>query len=344
MQTLAVIALCIVAVTDEAPAARAHFDALHRSLGRIESQLPRITDAADLAAPALIDGADLDVRDGALAGLLRNSPGAMFTSSGHTGRSVIVSVDGHQLIITVDDTDVVIDTGGAVAAAAWTFQCELFAACTRLGEIAVVRQSFEIDTKRKRYWCYGSQRFHHDRWLDPISPGSLGQRYLDGLRSVLRDVGTASWDAITETAQRARDTLDAGGRVFVVAGGPYVPHVIARDPSPFIPLTDEVLGENDFIIAVGTHAPAGDDWWGDVDRLRRAGRGIAWIVNAYNTHPRDLNRDEIVIDLWCPVGDGVVKVEHYDARLGPVSSVVAEAVVRMLMAESDHDQQTGSTG
>jgi hypothetical protein len=230
------------------------------------------------------------------------------------------------------------------AAVAWAFECELFSAITRLDKVPVVRQSFEIDTRRRRWLRYGSQRFHHDRWLDPIPPGDLGLAYLDGLRDVLRDVGTASWRGIARASRRAESTLTSGGTVWLRAGGRYLPyHVdgqLASDPGLFTALnhdgSDPRLagpGGGDFVIAVGESETAGSYEWGEPELLRKAGRGVAWVVNGYNTQPRDLYQREVLIDLWAPFGDGVVRVENYDTRLGPVTGVVGEAVTWMIAAE-----------
>lgn len=244
------------------------------------------------------------------------------------------------------------------AAAAWAFECELFAALTRLDKVPVVRQSFEIDTLKRRWQRYGTQRFHHDRWLDPISPGILGHAYLNGLRGTLTDIGTASWTNLARTSRRANDTLASGGKVWLRAGGRYLPyHVggqLAADPGVFTVLNHDgsdpelpAPGGNDYQVAVGRYEAAGSWEWGEPELLRKAGRGVTWVVNGYNTQRRDLYRNERLIDLWGPVGDCIVKVEHYDTRLGPVGSVTAEAVTWMLAAElvaRQNAENTGNTG
>lgn len=230
------------------------------------------------------------------------------------------------------------------AAAAWTFECELFAAMTRLDKVPVVRESFETDTRQRRWLRYGSQRFHHDRWLDPISPGQLGHAYLDGLQTILTDIGTASWTSLSRTARRANNTLATGGRVWLRTGGRYLPYhageQLAADPGVLTLLTHDgsnpklpTPGKNDYLIAVGRYETAGSWEWGEPELLRQAGRGVAWVVNGYNTQRRDLHRNERLIDLWGPVGDCTVKVTNYDTRLGPTGSVTAEAVTWMLTAE-----------
>ena len=103
-------------------------------------------------------------------------------------------------------------------------------------------------------------------------------------------------------------------------------------------------GKHDYVIAIGGHETAGSYEWGEPELLRRAGRGVAWVVNGYNTQPRDLLRNETLIDLWGPVGDCVVKVQDYDTRLGPVSGVTSEAVLWMIAAEvrGRHTERAGN--
>ena len=230
-------------------------------------------------------------------------------------------------------------------AAAWTFQCELFAALTRHDKVPVVRQSFEIDTRHKRWQRYTGQRFHHDRWLDPMPPRKLGEAYITGLQVVLRDIGTASWKSLALTADRAFAAHQAAGaHVWLRPGGRGLPYHVGRqlhgDPDIFKLLTHDGSDPNldsptkdDMLIAVGRYETAGSYEWGEPELLRQAGRGVMWIVNGYNTQPADLKRNERLIDLWGPVGDCVVKIDHYDTRLGPVNGVTAEAVLWMIAAQ-----------
>lgn len=230
-------------------------------------------------------------------------------------------------------------------ATAWAFECELFAAMTRRDSVPVVRQSFETDTKQQRWRRYVGQRFHHDRWLDPIPPRKLGETYISSLKDVLRDIGTASWPSLARTVDLASEVIEQpGAHVWLRPGGRGLPYHVGgtqpHDPGLFKLLThdgsDPSLDspdDKDYVLAVGRHETAGSWEWGEPELLRQAGRGVTWIVNGYNTQPWDLYRNERLIDLWGPVGDCVVKVENYDTRLGPVSGVTGEAVLWMIASE-----------
>ncbi len=401
---------------DEAPHARAYLETLSARLQQIDRQMPAITQAADFAAGALVEGGSFAVHgDDGLANELSNRAGAMMGYDGRRGEAgdVVLYVFGLERtgggdagtllsrqiqdmarlkgagsgVIALGSVDklrrfgvldeargacaVLLDNAATVnrkrelaakvddgvqdsagvpmetvlnAAAAWAFECELFAALTRLDKVPIVRESFETDTLKKRWLRYGSQRFHHDRWLDPISPGRLGHAYLDGLQTILTDIGTASWTSLSRTARRANDTRAAGGTVWLRTGGRYLPYhaggQLTADPGVFTLLTHDgsnpklpAPGGNDYLIAVGRYETAGSWEWGEPELLRKAGRGVAWVVNGYNTQRRDLHRNERLIDLWGPVGDCVVKVENHDTRLGPTGSITAEAVTWMIAAE-----------
>lgn len=343
---MVVFCLCWSATAHAYDAVDTAFADLRASLDRIETQLPVIANAADAAAAMIVDGAGLHIEDRPLSHELTQSPGAMFITKHR--HNVTLSLIGDRLIVAAQDRRFTIDTAGLPVVTAWTFKCELFAACVRRGEVPVVRQSFEIDTRRRRYWRYEGQRFHDDRWLDgddaSFTPGALGSRYLSGLRDVLLDLDTAGRNAIERAVARARAARDSGGDIYFVAGGPYLPHRLAphlhaglhtpeapRVNAGPVPLGDHTPGLNDFVIAFGVDAHVGGEWWGDVDRLRMAGLGVAWVVNGCNTSPRDLEPGDLLVDLWTPVGDGLVKVEHYDARLGPANTFAADAVRRAIL-------------
>ncbi len=263
-----------------------------------------------------------------------------------------VLIDNH---CPVNDTSAAPTMTVVNAAIAWAWSSELFAACTRHGYTPVIRKSPEIDYRLQRYHRYQGLRFHALKQLDPIDPGVLGKAYLDALRGVLRDVGTASWRPLAEAAHRAAEAKRAGGRVFIRVGGRYLAHhhggQLAGDPGVFVGLDHDGSnpampppGPDDFVIALApTSAPPGTDWWGEPEMLRDAGRGVCWVVSAYLTQPWDLRPNDILVDQQWPVGDALVKAAGYDVRIAPASGVVAEAIMWMLAAQVDADLRTAAT-
>ena len=232
------------------------------------------------------------------------------------------------------------------AAVAWTWCAELFAACTRRGKTLAVRPDMDGPRQKLTFDRNWTTRFHKQT-IDPIAAGVLGRSYLKRLRAIARDVGTASWPQLVQTAWRASDTAIEGDKVFLRVGGPYVAYhhggQLAADPDIFERLDhdgsnwlDDRPGDGDFVIAIGQSAPPGTEWWGQPEMLREAGRGVSWIVSAYLTHKHDLHRGEIVVDQRWPEGDALVRAAGYDVRLCPASSVIGEAILWTITAEA-HD-------
>ncbi len=229
------------------------------------------------------------------------------------------------------------------AVVAWAWTCEVFAAGTRRELPPVMRKSLETDYRRVRHRRYDGLRFHRVAQLEPIEPGVLGRIYIRKVQRLLVDIGTASWPAIAETTHRANDALAAGGRVFIRVGGRYLAHhhagQLRGDPGVMIGLDHDGSnpdlpqpGAGDFVIAFGYSDPPGTDWWGEPEMLREAGRGVAWVLSAYVTQPRDLQRGEIVIDQQWPIGDAVVSVPGYDVPIGATSGVAVTTIHGCLTA------------
>ncbi|MEM1209086.1 MAG: hypothetical protein AAF586_09915 [Planctomycetota bacterium] len=226
------------------------------------------------------------------------------------------------------------------AAAAHAVMLEAFAAATRLGRVPVVRESLDTDTRRDRFFRVLGQRFHRDRWLDPIDPGTLAPQYLDNLADRLLDLQTASGGRLDRAADRVKAARFAGDTVYLVAGPHGLPHHLAAlakaDPDfPFVLLTDaHAVGQRDLVLAFADYQHAGDyDYFPQIDQMRKT-RDVVWLLNAHNTYRHDRRRSETVVDLRTPVGDADVRVEMYDCPLGPTSGVVTLAAYHFLAAEA----------
>lgn len=301
--------------------------------------MPAITAAAERAADAYVRGESVVVPDEALRHELSWRPGG-FMELGDGGAGVTVRVgDGPADIVIKHHADQAHHMAPASAAAAWTWMAELYAACTRRGKAPVLRRHRDIDYRRQWFKRYQRMRFHDDWKIKPIAPGVLGKEYLEAVRLMLRDIGTASWRALSRTARRAADVHIRGHRVFLRAGGPYLPFV-ADDPL-FTPLNHDgadpaklAPGRGDFVIAIGQAERPGSGDFGEPRMFRRASRGVAWCVGAYQHLPHELRRGEIVIDQQWPVGEAMVRVAGYKTRLAPAGGVAATAVYFMLLAET----------
>jgi hypothetical protein len=322
---------------DEAPAARAYLDELQISLNCIAKDLPAITALAERAADAYIRGESIIIMGEALQHELMWRPGGLMDfGDGRPGLKVGMDATADiQLVHHASSPQQIPATSAAVM---WTWTAELFAACTRRGQTPALRIHRDIDYRRRWFNRYRDQRFHKDVQLNPIPPGVLGKRYLNATRTMLLDIGAASFKSLAHTARRSADTIISGHRTYLRSGGPYLPfyvndHLFTQlnhdggDPTKLQP------GRGDFVIAIGQAQEPGSGDFGEPEMFRRASRGVAWCVGAYQHRPGDLQRGEIVINQQWPVGEAMVNIRGHKARLAPAGSIAALTVYHMLLAE-----------
>jgi len=230
--------------------------------------------------------------------------------------------------------------------AAWTFHCEWYAACTRLGPAPVIVQSLEIDTRQKRWVRYMGQAFHDDLWIDPIEPGELGKQYLAAVDGLVLDLWTAGGDALDDARYQVASTARDGGRVLLSAS-PRLVFAKHHLQSPWFGSMGMLSGlgtlpGNDLVVAVGEVDPPGSLWWQEMDQIRQAERGVVWVLAGYLTDDRDLDPDEVLLDNFVPFGDCSVRIEGYDCRLGPLSSVANELLITELAWSIRQAQQSAN--
>jgi len=320
-----ILSLCIVCnvYADEAPAARALLDRLNTAIDAVEADLPAITRAANDAARPFIDGRDIALRaDLNILRQINEQPGGFMTAfipEGDFGFTPATYADGPLAEVTR-------------AIAAWTWSCELFAAVTREGKLPVLRLHRDLDGLRQWQRTYMRQRLHEDKNVDPIAEGVLGGQYLNELRAVLRDVGTASWRSIAKASNRSASTVLNGRTLFIRSPRrlPDPMNLFVRfdhaGEEPGMP----VPGQGDFMIAIGADEGPGSFDWGQAHLFHQATRGVVWVVGAYQARPRTLWSREFVIDQRWPYGQALLKIDGYKPRLANVTGIVADAVQLML--------------
>lgn len=229
----------------------------------------------------------------------------------------------------------------------WAWTAEVFAACSRKGKTLAMYKSVMVDPGRQRYEKYKGVRFHDDISVEPIEAGKLGHQYIKELRGLLLDVSTASWPALERAADAVAGTKMDGGKVWLYAMGHYVPYhaagQLAADPGLYTPLSfaagsaEPDMG--DYALAIGYAWPPEGLYdnrpvWEKPDVIRRAGRGVAWVISGYLTRGSDLAFDEVLVDQQWAEGDALVTVPGYDVRICPGSGVVAEAMLWAITAEA----------
>jgi uncharacterized phosphosugar-binding protein len=265
-------------------------------------------------------------------------------------RACAMLLDNHAssrdgVMMTCDSRPIIPSSTVADAAVGWAWTAELFAACTRLGQTPIMYKSFYADRGRERAALYVGQRFHKDFNLTPIEPGKLAASYLSAIRELLTTIQGHELPAIQRAADRAAETLIDGGQVYIVAQGHYPSHhhggQLAMDPKLFTRMNvhyDKFLPveptEDDMVVAIGyCYGPSSPDW-GETALMRRAGRGIAWVIASYNTPAYDIADDEILIEQHWTAGDAAVAVKGYDIAICPPSGITSEVLMWMIQAQT----------
>ena len=421
--------LSSLAMAQPAPAGqtaqgRAYLDWVLQDLSQIEKDLPAITQAADEAAKAFVEGKNLGMRGGAGLGKeLGARAGGLAAYREQTGKpgDIILYAFGQTTLPAkpdpaksdpaklldeeLTDAQKLADAGSLVIGiasiqqleslgqldrarkackflldnhapasnglfdisnkytkpiiptfivanpiVAWTWTGELFAACTRLGKTPIMMQSTQIAGASDRNKRYQNQRFHEDMTVKPIEPGLLGKAYLDNLRGVLKEIGDKSWKNLDAAANRAAETIQAGGKVYIAAYGHYPPQhhggQLPQDPGLFARLNTgkkfAEMTDKDYAIVIGYSWGPVSEIWGDNGALRKAGRGTAWVLTGFGLKSEEFGPNDILIDQRWAEGDALVSAPGYDVRFLAPSGVTAETILWALTAQVQQDLQAKS--
>jgi uncharacterized phosphosugar-binding protein len=239
-------------------------------------------------------------------------------------------------------------------AALWVWTGEFVAACTRLGKMPLMFESFAAGGRERalRLGCpevltgsgSGSKELFHEEPPEPVAPGVAGRAYLRALRAILKRLQDREMANIRRAATIAAEAKDSGHVFYLFPEG----HAISKQQRPcntgyWVLLSNAQDLEahpfqvGDAVLHVGgsTVNP----------RLAAAARAAgATFMTSFSScttgreYPgradrESLRPDELYIDQHWPFGDAVVQLRGYDITILPPSGVVGEAVVQMITAE-----------
>ena len=217
----------------------------------------------------------------------------------------------------------------------WTWTGEFVAACTRLGKMPVLYQSYGLAGGPERGKKYQGKRFHDDVNVKPIAGGVLGREYLGEVQRMLAKIRETQMPRLLEAARWWGQATSA---TIFVTGHIFPRH--AQDPRT---------------LALGSFAavPAGED-----NELLDAGRPPEFVLYiGYQFAPRKLVAQAkalgvklvysdvqpaqpaepagnvLYIDPAWPLADGCVTVPGYDVPILPASGVVQAAIYWTLASE-----------
>lgn len=228
----------------------------------------------------------------------------------------------------------------ATMAALWTWTAEFVAACTRLGKMPPMWQSYSVPGADGRDRKLKGLKFH-DACPQPVEPGRLGRAYLTELGKTLDAIYNADRNSIQAIAQTAADAIKNGKRAYIIRQGHALEKPIPRanDASYFTQIIDHDLPPDfrsgDFVLCSGYDAKYQESTFAKtVTAARIAEATVAWTLSTYGeTEIPCVNPGDVLVDQRWPLGDAVVTVPGYDVKILPPSGVIGEALYGMVNAE-----------
>jgi hypothetical protein len=219
-------------------------------------------------------------------------------------------------------------------AAMWTWTAELTAACTRLGRMPVLYESYGMPNGRQRDEKYTGQTFHDDMNVGPVSAQTLGNAYLDSLELSLKRIVAQQMSAIVTAGQWLRETPAGEAQCWFI-GHMFPAHFQdSRAPQPMrldTPINGQVkvkAGRDALVLFVGyQQAPQQL-----VDQAKADGFRLAYMSVTRATG--DVADNIRYIDPAWDLPDAAVRIEGYDIPVFPPSGVLDAAIYWSIVAQA----------
>jgi hypothetical protein len=363
---LVAILLCPSLQASAPPSAENYLSRLQDTIARSRSNLAAVSNSADRAAEKYLAGGDIWAagrqadfiseacgRAGGLMAIaplggrvptqhdivLYAVPGALEPDDLKTldqwqqqGATVIqfsspAGVFGHHF--PIDTVANVIDL--------WTWTGEFVAACTRLGQMPVLYQSYGLPGGPERGKKYQGQKFHDDLSVKPIASGVLGREYLDQIQGMLAKINKAQMPKILQAARWWSEVPKASATT-LFTGHMFPRH--AQDPRA-LQISDfaaVAAWENKEFLDAG-HPPAFVLCLGYqfapqklLDQARALSVKLVYSAVQPAQAPEPASNILYIDPAW-PLADGCVTVPGYDVPLLPASGVVQAAIYWTVVSE-----------
>jgi len=218
---------------------------------------------------------------------------------------------------------------------AWAWTGEFVSACTRLGKMPVLFQSYWRPGGLERANQYRGRMFHYPMppGVGPIAAGELGGGYLAEITCCIEELKRESCPAAFPSAGRwvrERGTLAAA---LLVDGHMFPEHYQdVRAPRPFanmsFPLRSPPPNYPPLVLLIGYQNPA--QLIIDASYIYRRK-----LIYTSVQRGRDDNGENIIyIDPHWPMDDGCVQPQGYDIPILPASGVAQAAIYWSILAEA----------
>jgi hypothetical protein len=219
----------------------------------------------------------------------------------------------------------------------WTWTGEFVAACTRLGQMPVLYQSYGLPGGPKRGKKYQGKRIHDDLSVKPIAPGVLGREYLDQIQRMLTKINATQMPKILQAAKWWSDVPTASATT-LFTGHMFPRH--AQDPRA-LRISDfaAVPAWEDKEILDASHPPAfvlclGYQFTPQklLDQAKALGVKLVY-SDVQPAQPPEPASNILYLDPAWLLADGCVTVTGYDVPILPASGVVQAAVYWTIVSE-----------
>jgi hypothetical protein len=219
----------------------------------------------------------------------------------------------------------------------WAWTGEFVAACTRLGQMPVLYQSYGLPGGPERGKKYEGKRFHADLSVKPVAAGALGREYLDQIRRMLSKIGATQMPKILQAARWWSDVPKASATT-LFTGHMFPRH--AQDPRALqISEFAAVPAWEDKALLDAGHAPGFILCLGYqfapqklLDQAKALGLKLVY-SDVQPAQPPEPAGNILYIDPAWPLADGCVTVPGYDISILPASGVVQAALYWTIASE-----------
>jgi hypothetical protein len=217
----------------------------------------------------------------------------------------------------------------------WTWTGEFVAACTRLGKMPVLYQSYGLPGGPERGKKYEGKKFHEDLTIKPIPADVLGREYLHQIERMLAKIGDTQMPKILQAAKWWGPATSA---TTLVTGHMFPTH--AQDPRslPLGSFAAVPAWEDKDLLDAG-HPPQFVLCLGYqfaprrlVDQAKAMGVRLVY-SDVQPAQPPEPANNILYIDPAWPLADGCVTIPGYDVPILPASGVVQAAIYWTIASE-----------
>ncbi len=217
----------------------------------------------------------------------------------------------------------------------WAWTGEFVAACTRLGKMRILYQSYGLPGGPERGKKYQGKRFHDDLTIRPVPAGELGRDYLDRIDSMLAKIGETQMPKLLQAAGWWQQATSA---TILVTGHMFPLHL--QDPrSPPVGSIAAVPAWEDKDLLDASHPPQFVFYLGyqfAPQKLLKQAKalGVKLVYSDVQpAQPPEPASNILYIDSAWPLADGCLTVPGCDVPILPASGVIQAAIYWTIASE-----------